>query len=101
MARPDTRTAEAVRKLTDPGSSCVYAIHMARINVYVPDDLMERARSADLNVSALTQRALADELDRRRTDVWLQSVSALASTRVSHNDAVRALDSGREGFDRD
>jgi post-segregation antitoxin (ccd killing protein) len=38
---------------------------MARRNVSLPDDLDEQARRAQLNVSALTQRAVAAELDRR------------------------------------
>jgi hypothetical protein len=38
---------------------------MARANVYLPDDLHERARAADLNVSELTQRAIERELARR------------------------------------
>jgi hypothetical protein len=38
---------------------------MARANVYLPDDLHERARAAGLNVSELTQRAIEQELERR------------------------------------
>ncbi|MCZ2821031.1 type II toxin-antitoxin system CcdA family antitoxin [Modestobacter sp. VKM Ac-2977] len=38
---------------------------MARVNITVPDEVLERARAADLNVSALTTAALAEELDRR------------------------------------
>lgn len=38
---------------------------MARRNISLPDDLDEQARIARLNVSALAQRAVADELDRR------------------------------------
>jgi post-segregation antitoxin (ccd killing protein) len=40
-------------------------VRMARANVYLPDDLHERARRADLNVSELTQRAIRSELERR------------------------------------
>jgi post-segregation antitoxin (ccd killing protein) len=40
-------------------------IHMARANVYLPDELHEAARRADLNVSELTQRAIRDELEKR------------------------------------
>ena len=38
---------------------------MARVNTTVPDELLNRARAAGLNVSALTTAALAEELDRR------------------------------------
>jgi hypothetical protein len=37
---------------------------MARANVYLPDELHERARAAGLNVSELTQHAIEDELGR-------------------------------------
>ncbi len=38
---------------------------MARVNITVPDDLVEQARAAGLNVSRLASAALAEELDRR------------------------------------
>jgi post-segregation antitoxin (ccd killing protein) len=51
---------------------------MARRNISLPDDLDEQARRARLNVSALAQRAVAAELDRRermaRLDAWLDEL---------------------------
>ncbi len=38
---------------------------MARVNITLQDDLLERARSAGLNISRLSAAALAEELDRR------------------------------------
>jgi post-segregation antitoxin (ccd killing protein) len=38
---------------------------MARVNITIPDDLLEHARAAGLNVSRLAAAALAEELDRR------------------------------------
>jgi post-segregation antitoxin (ccd killing protein) len=53
---------------------------MARRNISLPDDLDEQARVARLNVSALAQRAVADELDRRARmaslDAWLDELDA-------------------------
>ena len=40
-------------------------MRMARVNISLPDEILARARAADLNVSALTARAIAEELDRR------------------------------------
>jgi post-segregation antitoxin (ccd killing protein) len=37
---------------------------MARVNITVPDELLMRARLADLNVSRVASVALAEELDR-------------------------------------
>jgi post-segregation antitoxin (ccd killing protein) len=42
----------------------VYSMRMARVNITVPDDLLVRARRADLNVSRIASAALAEELDR-------------------------------------
>jgi len=68
---------------------------MARLNVYVPDELAERAKAADLNISALAQAAIADELQRRATNSWLDALPAPRGT-VSHRAAIDALDAGRE-----
>ena len=38
--------------------SGVYPVCMARVNIYLPDDLARRAREADLNVSGIAQEAL-------------------------------------------
>ena len=41
-------------------------LRMARVNVYLPDALHERAKRARLNVSDLCQQAIESELGRRR-----------------------------------
>ena len=68
---------------------------MARVNVYLPDDLAERAREADLNVSALTRRAIEDELAGQETNEWLARISA-RSYDVSHDQVIAALDAVRD-----
>jgi post-segregation antitoxin (ccd killing protein) len=40
-------------------------MRMARVNITVPDELLEQARVAGLNVSRIATAALAEELDRR------------------------------------
>ena len=42
----------------------VYSMRMARVNITVPDELLARARRADLNVSRIASTALAEQLDR-------------------------------------
>jgi post-segregation antitoxin (ccd killing protein) len=41
----------------------VYSMRMARVNITVPDDLLDRARAAGLNVSRVATTALTEELD--------------------------------------
>ena len=38
---------------------------MARVNVSIPDEVIERARAAKLNVSALATSALEEALERQ------------------------------------
>jgi predicted transcriptional regulator len=55
-------------------------MRMARVNITVPDELLEQARAAGLNVSRLAAAALADELDRqaklRELDAYLAEMDA-------------------------
>jgi post-segregation antitoxin (ccd killing protein) len=73
---------------------------MARLNVYVPDDLAERARHAGLNVSALIRAAILAELDHRATSAWLDALPQPAR-RPSHAAAQAALDAARGDFGSD
>ncbi len=70
---------------------------MARLNVYVPDDLAERARARGLNVSALTQAAISAELESSDTDVWLGTL-ADRNTTARHDDVIDAIDAARDEF---
>jgi post-segregation antitoxin (ccd killing protein) len=74
----------------------VYIVRMARINVYVPDDLADEARSAALNVSAITQEAIRHALSARSTAAWLDSLDALEPVSVTSSSAHRALDEARD-----
>lgn len=74
-----------------------YSSCMARRNISLPDDLNDQARRARLNVSALAQRAVTEELDRRqrmaRLDTWLDELD------VAHGmPSVDAMGAAREWF---
>jgi post-segregation antitoxin (ccd killing protein) len=75
----------------------VYNMRMARLNVYVPDDLAARARKAGLNVSAITQAAIAAELTQHDMAAWVATLTT-PSQRVSHEAVLAALDAGRGDF---
>ncbi|WP_024801842.1 type II toxin-antitoxin system CcdA family antitoxin [Nocardia sp. BMG51109] len=72
---------------------------MARLNVYVPDELAQRARERGLNVSALAQEAIMAELDKNATAAWL---AELAEDRpeVPHEATLAALEAARDEFGR-
>jgi len=75
---------------------------MARRNISLPDDLDDQARRARLNVSALAQRAVAQELDRQsrmaQLDAWLDELDAAhgAPSSKAMADANAWFSSGRK-----
>ena len=70
-------------------------MRMARINVYLPDELAEQARDAVLNVSALTQAAIRAALLEVSTDGWLETLLP-PSSRPDHEAVLVAIDDGRD-----
>jgi post-segregation antitoxin (ccd killing protein) len=73
-------------------------MRMARINVYLPDDLARQARAAGMSVSSVTQAALRRELGARDTAEWLSRLSRLPAVKVTHEQVLAALDAEREEF---
>lgn len=72
---------------------------MARLNVYVPDELAARAREAGLNVSKLTQEAIEEELQRSALQVWMERVRANPPLpELSREDARQIMDKVRDEF---
>jgi post-segregation antitoxin (ccd killing protein) len=73
-------------------------MRMARVNVYLPDDLAQRARAAGLNISGLAQEALRGALMSAETDSWLDRLEALPRADIAHGRVIDAVDAGREEF---
>jgi post-segregation antitoxin (ccd killing protein) len=72
---------------------------MARVNVYLPDELASRVKKADLNVSAIAQKALEQELAGQATNAWLAEIRRLPPSGVSHDEVIAALDAARDEYD--
>jgi post-segregation antitoxin (ccd killing protein) len=71
---------------------------MARVNVYLPDDLAERAKLAGVSISAVTQDALRSALAAMDTDAWLDRLDRHSGAQVEHERVLAALDEAREDF---
>ncbi|HET7475253.1 MAG TPA: type II toxin-antitoxin system CcdA family antitoxin [Dermatophilaceae bacterium] len=69
---------------------------MARVNIYLPDDLAERARVAGLNVSSLARSAVEAELARRLGMRWLAQVARLRPPGVPASAALEAVHAAQE-----
>lgn len=79
-----------------PTCGHVYAMRMARVNVYLPDDLAAAVREADLNVSGIAQQALTAALAERRAARWLDDIARLRPTGATHSQVLDAVDAARD-----
>ena len=75
---------------------CIVCV-VARLNVYLPDELAAEVKEAGLNLSAVTQDAVRRTLAERSTDAWLAMIAATAPHEVvPHDRALGALDAARD-----
>jgi post-segregation antitoxin (ccd killing protein) len=81
-----------------PLATCVYSVCMARVNVYLPDDLAERVKLAGVSVSAITQDALHDALAAIDTNAWLDHLDRMPAADVQHERVLAAIDDARDEF---
>jgi post-segregation antitoxin (ccd killing protein) len=75
-------------------------MRMARVNVYLPDDLAGAAKSAGLNVSALTQEAVRGALASGRTNAWLADVLEMKAPPVDVAAVLAAVREARDELER-
>ena len=71
-------------------------MRMARVNVYLPDDLADEVRAADINVSAVSQAALREALAARQVDEWLDEVCRLPSAGVAPAEVRSAVAAAKD-----
>jgi post-segregation antitoxin (ccd killing protein) len=74
---------------------------MARVNVYLPDELAARARAAGVNVSAVTRAALEAELTGSAASDWLVQAARLPALPVEHEQVLEAIGAARDELDGD
>ena len=75
-------------------------MRIARVNVYLPDDLAEEVRASGINVSHVTQEALRATLSPLRTDRWLDDVMRLGSAGGSSEEVAAAVTSAKDDLER-
>jgi len=65
---------------------------IARINVYLPDELAEAIRPLGWNLSQVLQSTVRERLDTFRLDAWLSELNPPTTGAPSHGQAMAALD---------
>lgn len=81
----------------------MYPVCMARVNIYLPDDLARRAREAGLNVSGVAQEAIESQLKIGAVNDWLASIRArppMEGARLSNAELMEIMDEVREEMGR-
>jgi post-segregation antitoxin (ccd killing protein) len=71
---------------------------MPKVSVYLPDDLYRAARDRNLSISALTQRAIEQELGVSVTNQWIDRVRSRPRRSVGTFDTSQVLDEVRGEF---
>ena len=71
-------------------------MRMARVNVYLPNDLAAEAKAAGLNVSGLTQEILRRALVTKRTDEWLDRIESMHPTGIDHDAVAGAVEAAKD-----
>lgn len=74
-------------------------MRMARVNVYLPDDLAAEAKAAGLNVSNLTQEALRSALAASRVDGWLDDVAAMRPLGIGRRAVSEAVARAKDALE--
>jgi hypothetical protein len=70
-------------------------MRMARVNVYLPDNLAREAKSAGLNISSVAQEALTRKLAHNETDRWLDELDRLPGVEIAHERVLEAVVAAR------
>lgn len=70
------------------------------MSVYLPDALYDAVRKHDIPVSAVTQRALEDEVRRRENAEWIMRARSRKPRISARIDTSALLGAVRDEFDR-
>ena len=70
----------------------VYSVCIARINVYLPDELAEAIRPLGWNLSQVLQSAVRERLNTSRLDAWLSELNPPTTGAPDHRQTSAALE---------
>ena len=71
---------------------------MVLVSLHLPDDLVEQARNADLDISELAQDAIRRALDVRAVNEWLDELASLPSAGIDPAVVKEAVRSAKDEF---
>ena len=71
---------------------------MVLVNLHLPDDLVEQARAADLDMSRLAQDAIRRALDARAVNDWLDELASLPPAGIDPAVVKEVVRSAKDEF---
>lgn len=75
----------------------MYIVCIARVNVYLPDELVDAIRPLDWNLSNLLQSAVRERLETLRLDQWLTELRSEPSAAADHGQTLASLEAPAAG----
>lgn len=72
--------------------SVVYIVCIARLNVYLPDELAAAITPLGWNLSHVLQGAVREQLATIRLNAWLRELNPPAMTKAVHRQTLAALE---------
>jgi post-segregation antitoxin (ccd killing protein) len=82
---------------TDRARPSVYIVCIARLNVYLPDELADAIRPLEWNLSSLLQSAVRERLDTLGLDNWLSRLEPESWAAAGHGQTLASLEAVDEG----
>jgi len=71
-------------------------MRMARVNVYLPNDLAAEVKAAGLNISSITQESLRRALAANHTNDWLNTLATVRATGIDHTTVAAAVAAAKD-----
>ena len=68
------------------------------VSLHLPDDLVEQARAADLDISGLAQDAIRRALDAHAVNEWLDDLASLKPIDVDYDLVKQAVTAAKDEF---
>ena len=74
---------------------------MARVNIYLPDDLADAARARELNVSMICREAIRDALGAARRRAWLAALEDREPIEIDTHEILGTVHESRSALERE
>ena len=91
-------TSYAGSRKSSSRAGCAYGVRMVLVSLHLPDDLIEQARAAGLNMSMVAEDAIRDALYARAVNEWQDDLASLPPGGIDPAIVKEAVRSAKDEF---